>query len=158
MTGEVVGLFLGVARGEPMQAVAAAEAIEGRGLKGCRHAKKAPHSSKRQVLLMDERHPLAMGFAPGELKENVVIRGIDLEALRLGQRIRIGEAIVELSDVCVPCQKLNQLRPGLLKESWGRRGMLARVIAGGPIAVGDAAELLDVNMDVPAKRYPKLPG
>lgn len=157
MSAEVVGLFLGVARGEPMQAVLTAEAIEDRGLAGCRHAKK-PGGGKRQVLLMDARHPPALNLAPGALKENIVIRGIDLETLPPGQRIRIGGAIVELSEACVPCQKLNALRPGLLKESWGRRGQLARVLVGGPIALGDAAELLDVNPDVPRKPTPRLPG
>ncbi len=157
MGAVVVALFLGVARGEPMQAVLTAEALEGRGLAGCRHAKKAPGGGKRQVLLMDERHPLDLGVALGTLKENVVIRGIDLEALPLGQRIQIGGATFELSEICVPCQKLNAIRPGLLKESWGRRGQLARVLVGGPIALGDDVTLLDVNPDIPRQPYPRLP-
>lgn len=155
--GTVTGLFLGVARGEPMQPVAVAEALEGRGLAGCRHAKKAS-GGKRQVLLMDEANPPALGLAAGDLKENISVAGLPLETLPPGQRIAVGGAVVEITEGCVPCQKLNNIRPGLLKESWGKRGQLARVIRSGPIALGDVVRLLDVNPDAPKKPYPKLPG
>lgn len=154
--GKVTHLFLGVARGEPMAAVAVAEALEGLGLEGCRHAKK-PGGGKRQVLLMDARHPPELGLAYGRLKENVVIEGLDLEALPPGQRLALGGAVLELTEACVPCQKLNQIRPTLLKEAWGRRGQLARVVAGGPIALGDAVALLEVNAAAPRKPQPRLP-
>lgn len=154
--GKVTHLFLGVARGEPMAAVAAAEALEGRGLAGCRHAKK-PGGGKRQVLLMDAKHPPDLGLAYGQLKENIVVEGLDLEALPPGQRIAVGGAVVELTEACVPCQKLNQIRPTMLKEAWGRRGQLARVLKGGPIALGDVVTLLEVNEAVPRKPQPKLP-
>ncbi len=155
--GKVTGLFLGVARGEPMRAVEAADALESRGLAGCRHAQKAG-GGKRQVLLMDAASPLALGLAPGQLKENIVVAGLPLETLPPGQRLAVGGAVVELTEACVPCQKLNDIRPGLIKESWGKRGQLARVVVGGPIALGDTVRMLDVNADVPRKPQPRLPG
>lgn len=155
--GKVTGLFLGVARGEPMRAVASAEALEGLGLDGCRHAKK-PGGGKRQVLLMDAASPVALGLAAGDLKENIVVAGLALEAMPPGQRLALGDAVVELTEACVPCQRVEAIRPGLLKASWGKRGQLARVIAGGPIALGDAVRVLDRNPDVPPKPQPRLPG
>lgn len=157
MSGRIEGLFLAQAKRTPMLPVAEAEAIAGQGLAGCRHAERAP-GGKRQVLLMDRASIAALGLPPAALKENVLIAGLPLESLPPGQRLALGpEVVVELTEQCVPCQRLEAIRPGLLKESWGRRGQLARVIAGGTLRVGDEARLLEVNPDAPRKPMPKLP-
>ena len=44
--------------------------------------------------------------------------------------------------VCDPCSRMDDLRPGLRAELDGKRGMLARVVEGGEIALGDAVDLL----------------
>ena len=44
--------------------------------------------------------------------------------------------------VCDPCHKMDDLRAGLRAELDGKRGMLARVVEGGEVAVGDELELL----------------
>lgn len=149
-------VFLAQERETPMKPVSEALALQDRGLEGCRHAKKKA-GGKRQVLLMDLRHLEALGLTPGVLKENVVVDGFDLEALPPGQRLRVGEAVLELTQPCTPCHKMDKLRPGLLEESYGRRGQLARVIQGGTIREGDAVVLLDVNPDVPRPIKPNLP-
>ncbi|MFN3430370.1 MAG: MOSC domain-containing protein [Candidatus Sericytochromatia bacterium] len=151
-------LFLAQAKGTPMLPVEEAIAVEQRGLAGDRHAKRAA-GGKRQVLLMDAASHDALGLPPGTLKENIVVEGVPIEALPPGQRLALGsEVIVEITMICVPCQKLNAIRPGLLKASWGNRGMLARVLKGGRMRVGDAVTLLDVNPDAPRPIKPKLPG
>jgi MOSC domain-containing protein YiiM len=43
--------------------------------------------------------------------------------------------------VCDPCSRMDELRPGLRAELDGKRGMLAHVVEGGEIALGDAIEL-----------------
>ena len=154
--GRVVGLFLAQARGTPMKKVPEIRAIEGRGLEGCRHAQKKP-GHKRQVLLMDVANSRSLGLDMAALKENVSVEGIPLESLPPGQRLRIGDAVLELTGECVPCHKLDLIRPGLLKESWGRRGQLAIVLQGGVLRDGDEVALLDVNPDAPKPIRPKLP-
>lgn len=155
--GRIVGLHLAKERETPVTPVEAAEAIAGRGLKGDRHAARAS-GGKRQILLLDDADRRALGLEPGTLKENVLVEGLALETLLPGQRLALGpQVIVELSMTCVPCQKLNRIRPGLLKESWGRRGQLARVLVGGALEVGDTVRLLDVNPEVPPPIRPKLP-
>ncbi len=91
------------------------------------------------------------------LKENVSVEGIPLESLPPGQRLRVGVVVLEITGECVPCHKLNLIRPGLLKESWGRRGQLAIVLREGVLHEGDEVALLDVNPDVPKPIRPKLP-
>ncbi len=140
-----------------MKRVPEAQALEGRGFAGDRHGKKKPNG-KRQLLLLDEASHTALRLGPGELKENVVISGLPLESLPAGQRLALGsEVVVELTEPCVPCSKLERLRTGLLKESWGQRGQLARVLRGGTVREGDGVRLLDVNPDAPRPIRPKLP-
>ena len=55
---------------------------------------------------------------------------------------RAGEAVFEITMVCDPCQRMDDLRPGLRAELDGKRGMLARVVESGDVAIGDELELL----------------
>jgi MOSC domain-containing protein YiiM len=54
----------------------------------------------------------------------------------------VGDALFEVTIVCDPCRKMDALREGLRAELDGKRGMLARVVEGGEVAVGDEIELL----------------
>ena len=38
--------------------------------------------------------------------------------------------------VCDPCERMDELRPGLRQELEGKRGMLARVLKSGELTVG----------------------
>ena len=112
-------------------------AIENHGFNGCAHARP---SGRRQVLCMGVETLDQMGLAPGAVKENITTRGIDLRALQAGERLRIGEGLFEVTDRCDPCDRMEEIRPGLKEELLGRRGMLFRVIEGGRIRVGDAIQ------------------
>jgi MOSC domain-containing protein YiiM len=60
----------------------------------------------------------------------------------VGQRVRVGAAEFEITMVCDPCHRMDELRQGLRAELDGKRGMLARIVEGGEIAVGDEIQLL----------------
>jgi MOSC domain-containing protein YiiM len=155
--GKIQTLLLAQQRGTPMARVPRAVAVAGRGFSGCRHAARKPGGA-RQLLLLDEASLAALRLPAGALKENVVLAGVKLEALPPGQRLRLGaQIVVELTGPCVPCSKLERLRQGLLSESWGQRGQLARVLEGGEVAEGDEVTLLDVNPEVPRAVRPRLP-
>jgi MOSC domain-containing protein YiiM len=83
-----------------------------------------------------------MSLGPGVIRENITTHGPDVSGLAMGQRIRVGEAKLEVSAVCTPCDQMEKIRPGLRRELRGRRGMLCRVIAGGEIRTGDAIEMI----------------
>lgn len=109
--------------------------VEGLGIEGDHHARPG---SSRQVLLMAEEDCARFGLAPGEVRENIVTRGIDLASLAPGTFLRVGSALLEITQPCEPCAFIDGLRPGLRARIGNRRGMLARVAASGEVRVGDA--------------------
>jgi MOSC domain-containing protein YiiM len=114
------------------------QAIEGFGLEGCAHA----NPPKREVLFVSKEHLEAVGVEPGQIRENITVEGDDVEKWPIGQRVRAGGAEFEITMVCDPCHRMDELREGLRAELQGRRGMLARVTQSGEIAVGDQVSLV----------------
>ena len=135
----VVGLFIsperGSGRSEPRERVLV---LESQGFEGCAHA----NPPQREVLFASQEHLDAVGVEPGAIRENITVAGADVQAWPIGQRVKIGDALLEITMVCDPCQRMDQLRHGLRAELEDRRGMLAHVVEGGEIAVGDQIELL----------------
>ena len=113
--------------------------LAGHGLEGCAHARPG---TKREVLFVAAEDLDAVGAEPGLIRENITVRGADVMRWPLGQRLAAGEAEFEITMVCDPCQRMDELRPGMRAELEGRRGMLARVTKTGEVAVGDAVSLL----------------
>ncbi len=138
MSGTIVGLFIASGKGVPMQARQSVTAITGVGLEGDWHARP---ESKRQVLLMDEETLSEFGLPPGRIRENITTRGIDLKSLERGTPLRVGNAIFEITLPCTPCEFIDEIRPGLREKMMGQRGMLARVVQGGEIKIGDVVEV-----------------
>ena len=80
--------------------------------------------------------------APTVLVERDRPRHRDVQQWPIGQRVRAGEAVFEITMVCDPCHRMDELREGLRAELDDKRGMLARVVESGEIALGDPVELL----------------
>jgi MOSC domain-containing protein YiiM len=135
-SGTIEALFLKPAPGEPMAPVEAAAAVQGEGLRG----DAAYGRPKRQVLLiegetLDELALLAL--LPGDVRENVTVRGARLAGLAPGTLLTVGDVVLEVTMDCAPCDFMNDLRPGLRDATEGRRGTLARVLSGGELRRGD---------------------
>ena len=114
------------------------QAIVGQGLEGCAHA----NPPKREVLFASLDHLDSVDVEPGAIRENLTVDGADVQDWPVGQRVRVGEALFEITMVCDPCHRMDELRQGLRAELEDKRGMLARVVESGEIAVGDEIELL----------------
>jgi len=138
--GEVRHIFISLAHGLPMQEVEQVRALVDRGLQGCAHGRPG---SRRQVLLMESEILEQLDVPPGAVKENIVTRGLRLHDLRLGQHLRTGEALLEVTFPCEPCGRMNEIRQGLEQELRGRRGMLCRVVEAGWIRRGDRIEVVN---------------
>ncbi len=134
--GEVVALHVSPGPGSRSvpRPMARARALENQGIEGDRHARKGHH---RQVLLVEQEVLDSLGLAPGSIREQVTVRGLRLDDLADGQKLRIGEALFEVGGPCAPCERMNEIRPGLLEILEGRRGRFVRVVQGGAFGVGD---------------------
>jgi MOSC domain-containing protein YiiM len=115
------------------------EAIEGKGLEGCAHARA---DTKRQVLFASAQHLDDLGVEYGRIRENFTVEGTDVHEWPIGQRLQVGDAEFEITMVCDPCERMDAIRPGLQAELDGKRGMLARVTKTGEVAAGDEIQLL----------------
>jgi MOSC domain-containing protein YiiM len=135
----VAGLFVSPARKSgrsvPLERVLA---IESYGLEGCAHA----NPPRRDVLFASKEHLDALGVEPGATRENITVEGVDVQTWPVGQRVKVGEALFEITMVCDPCHRMDELREGLRALIVDRRGMLAHVVEGGEVAAGDPVELL----------------
>jgi MOSC domain-containing protein YiiM len=137
---EVLHLFQALAHGQPVREFDEAFAIANKGFKECIHGRSG---SSRQLLLMDVETLEEFGISPGRAKENITTRGIKLEGLLMGQRIRVGEALLEITKECEPCHQMDAIRQGLREALRGRRGILCRVVESGQIRRGDAIEIVE---------------
>jgi MOSC domain-containing protein YiiM len=135
---KILNLFRAPKRGAAMEELREAWVVEDAGLDGCAHARPG---GKRQVLLMDIETLREMDLVPGIVRENITTEGLDVNALKAGQRLRAGDVELEVSLVCEPCEQIEALRPGLQERMVGKRGMLCRVLRGGTVKQGDPISL-----------------
>ena len=113
-------------------------ALENKGFQDCIHGRRG---SARQVLVMDLETLEEFGIPPGRVRENITTRGIALGTLPLGQRLRAGEALLEVTKPCTPCHQMDEIRQGLQEAIRGRRGLLCKVVESGRIRRGDRVEI-----------------
>lgn len=136
--------------------------VEGLGVEGDAHAgptvrhrsrvRKDPAAPNlRQVHLVhaelhDELRAAGFEVAAGQMGENITTRGIDLLGLPTGSRLRIGEAVMEVTGLRNPCSQLDGIQQGLMAATLGRdaagnlvrkAGVMAIVVQGGDIQPGD---------------------
>jgi MOSC domain-containing protein YiiM len=145
-----MGRLVGIARHDrplgPIETLDRAELVEKQGVSGdFRGTHKAGADGRRGISIIEtEDWAVAIGACGADLpwwqrRANLLVEGLDLPQ-KPGARLRIGEAaVVEISDECAPCARMEALHPGLkaaLEPDW-RGGALARVLRGGTVAVGD---------------------
>lgn len=140
--GRVLGLFVYPQEGGP--AVARAEVLlrPGGGLDG-----DQPRSPRRAVTVLAlEKWREALAEVGAELppearRANVVVEGVALPE-RVGARLRLGAAEIEVLGEVTPCHVMEAAHPGLrnaLTPGW-RGGVHGRVLRGGAIRLGDPVE------------------
>ena len=142
--GRVRWIGLRPARDVPMREVGAVDATAGGGLAGDRYQ---GGSGKRGITLIQAEHlPVIAALsghaaiAPATLRRNLVVSGIALAALK-GNRFRIGDVLLEGTDACDPCSRMEDaLGPGGYNAMRGMGGLCARILEGGALRVGDAVE------------------
>ncbi|MCI4318972.1 MAG: MOSC domain-containing protein [Thermoplasmata archaeon] len=86
---------------------------------------------------------------PGDLGENLTVRGLPVDSLGPGARLAAGEVEIEIRRSCDPCRNLfglpyvgSERGPAFLRATLGRRGWYGRVLREGSVRVGDRIEVV----------------
>jgi hypothetical protein len=75
---------------------------------------------------------------PGQMGEQIVVSGIDLDGAAAGTRFRLGaEAVIEVVKPRTGCDRLQRIQGCTPAQVTGRLGFMAGVVAGGTIRAGD---------------------
>jgi MOSC domain-containing protein YiiM len=116
----------------------------------------ASQPNLRQVHLIhaelhDELREAGFRISPGQMGENVTMRGIDLLGLPTGARLHLGgTAVVEVTGLRNPCGQLNGIEPGLMAATLSRdeggnlvrkAGIMGVVTEGGEVRPGDGVRV-----------------
>ena len=121
------------------------------------------HGGLKQALLLITSEGIAelvaQGFPLyyGALGENLTTGGLDRRQMRVGQRYRAGEVMLELTKLRSPCSTLDIYGPGIKQAiydaqvkagdpaspRWGLSGFYARVLCPGAIRPHDIITLVD---------------
>jgi MOSC domain-containing protein YiiM len=98
---------------------------------------------RRQLNIVDREQLDRLGIEhePGLVGENLVLEGVGIGGCPPGTRLRLGPAIVEVTGARAPCNKLASSNPAWPADE--PVGVMARVIEGGLIGIGDGAEIID---------------
>jgi MOSC domain-containing protein YiiM len=124
-----------------------AKLIADRGIDG--DVKGAGGSRQLNIMLAETLAELAAEgrkIGPGEMGEQLVIAGLEPAMLLEGKRLRLGAtAVIEIGIPRTGCPRFEHIQGTTKQSVAGRLGVLARVIVGGEIAVGDEVHLSSTN-------------
>jgi MOSC domain-containing protein YiiM len=144
LTGKLAGVYVGLRKGESKTPVESAELIVDHGLRGDSHAGRDPD---RQVSLFAAetiREIQNEGFevSAGSLSANLITENIDLNSLKPGARLRVGEAVIEIAEARKPCRSITKIDNRLPKRLFGQCGQVGRIVKSGVASVGDEVEIM----------------
>ncbi len=91
-------------------------------------------------------------FPPGQFGENLTVTGLLEHEVRIGDVLRVGQAVLQVMQPRIPCAKLNQrmgLRFSPMFLASCKVGYYLRVLEEGEVGAGDAIEVLEREPDSP---------
>ena len=145
MKGTVVAVNISEKKGTPKKTVEEGVLIENFGLQGDAHAGKW----RRQVSLLGvesiEKAKLGPtnGLCHGVFAENITTEGIELYTLPVGTKLRVGESLLEISQIGKECHEGCAVSKLVGQCVMPREGVFAVVLQGGKVRAGDGIETVD---------------
>ena len=140
--GRVDGIWLKRSHRGPMDAVREIRVSPDDGIAG-----GVDRSRRRQITLIEREvwerlmHDLGGNADPSARRANIMVSGIRLPHTR-GRVLRVGEARLVIGGELTPCERMDEVLPGLqaaMRPDWGG-GAFAQVLGDAMIRVGDTAE------------------
>ena len=144
--GKILALCISEKKGTLKTEINEANFIEDFGIENDAHAGKW----HRQVSLLefnkiDEFRKKGANVDFGAFGENLVIEGIELNTLSIGQKIKIGDVLLEVTQIGKKCHDKCQIYYQVGECIMPKNGIFTKVLNGGTVKVGDECSLdLDI--------------
>lgn len=148
--GKITGIYITPDEGEKIIEVPNVEAVAGIGLKGDRNytsqlsIPKDKRNPEKELTLVEQKSVNMLNESgefgtvhPGDLRRNLVTKGIDLNRL-IGKVFFVGEVKAKGLELCEPCRHLEKLTgKKIMKPLVHKGGLRAQILESGMIKKGD---------------------
>ena len=137
--GVVKGICISEQRGTAKKPISKAVFLEDWGIEKDAHAGKW----HRQISLLSfekiiEFQEKGAKIEPGDFGENLIIEGFDLAKLPVGTILRIGEVVLEITQIGKECHSHCKIFETIGDCIMPREGIFAKVVKGGTVSIGDS--------------------
>ncbi|MHB0867432.1 MAG: MOSC domain-containing protein [Thermoleophilia bacterium] len=146
----IISINISTTRGERKRPAGQVRLRAGHGIVGDGHA----GGWHRQVSLLalesiEKMRDRGLAVGPGDFAENFTTQGIDLPALPLGTRLRLGPALVRVTQIGKECHDRCEIFRQAGDCVMPREGIFAEVLEGGAVRDGDSIQVLDASVGEP---------
>jgi MOSC domain-containing protein YiiM len=144
MKGKVIAVCLSQRKGTPKHDVGEGFLRADWGLEGDAHA---GHWHRQVSLLamesIEKMQAKGLKVRPGSFAENITTQGLELHTLPVGARLRLGQALVEVTQIGKECHERCAIYYQAGDCVMPREGIFVRVLEGGTVRAGDAIEVVE---------------
>ena len=135
---EVIAVCISERKGIRKHAVPSIRVQCGHGIVGDAHA----GNWHRQISLLaeesvDKMRALGLTLQPGDFAENILTRGLELRSLPIGTRLRVGETLLEVTQIGKKCHNDCEIKKLTGSCVMPTEGIFAIVLQEGEIFPGD---------------------
>ena len=146
--GEIKAICISERRGTQKKEIPEAQILEDWGIEGDAHGGKW----HRQISLLavekiEEFRARGAEIDYGAFGENLIVEGYDLRTLPVGTRFRIGEVLLELTQIGKECHSHCEIYKKMGDCIMPREGVFTEVLHGGHIQKGDQIEMIPPEPD-----------
>ena len=147
--GRVIAICISKNKGTAKTEVPAATLKPDHGIEGDAHA----GNWHRQVSLIalekiEEFRKRGADVDFGAFGENIIVEGFDLSSLPVGTRFKIGDALLELTQIGKECHTHCAIYHQVGDCIMPREGVFTKVVGGGEIKAGDEIEMIEKDSAV----------
>ena len=151
MRGEVIAVCTSRRKGTVKKNVGRAKLRVDWGIEGDAHA----GNWHRQVSLLawesiEKMRAKGLNVREGSFAENITTRGLELHTLPVGTKMRLGSALVEVTQIGKLCHSKCAIFQMVGDCVMPREGIFVRVLEEGEVAVGDPIEVLSLPERTPS--------
>lgn len=137
--GRVHAVCVSEKTGERKRAVAEAVLREDHGLAGDAHAGSGRQVSLLAVESIEKMRKRLPELKPGDFAENLTTEGIDIVAIPVGSRLRVGSDVeLEITQIGKKCHGPCEIYRKAGACVMPKEGVFAKVVRGGVVRSGDA--------------------